>query len=85
MGSSILGTASSCSSHHIYVDVYGYPYIQFMYFLPPIFIFKSLSYWKTKPTVSFGNSESCILRRDDFGMPQRERKVSQSQEQANRQ
>lgn len=30
---------------------------------PPIFIFKSLSYWKIKPTVSTGNSESCVLRR----------------------
>ena len=78
-------TTSSLSIHHIYMDVYGYPYIQFMDFLPPIFIFKSLSYWKIKPTVSTGNSDSCVLRRDDFGMPRRERKVSQNQEQANRQ
>ena len=67
------------------MGVYGYPYIQFMDFIPPIFIFKSLSYWKIKPTVSIGNSESCVLRRDGFGMPRRETKVSQSQEQANRQ
>lgn len=58
------------------MGVYGYPYIQFMDFIPPIFIFKSLSYWKIKPTVSTGNSESCVLRRDDFGMPLRGKRRS---------
>ena len=33
---------------------------------------------KLNPQLALETQESCVLRRDDFGMPRRERKVSQS-------